>query len=118
MARWPDDPITRFSCHLAAFVEHAEELGDQLFVPESALRLGAHGNGGLVVAEGQLIRTCRAQRIIDVHYLQNARQKRYLARPQAIRIAAAVRVLMMMADDWKHQPQRLQRTANGLAGYR
>ena len=103
---------------LPPLVEHAEELRDQLFIPESASRLVAHGHRRLLVAERWFIRTRRAQRIVNVHHLQNARQKRYLGRPKPIRIAAAVRVLVMMPDDRKHQPQRLQRTANRLASRR
>src|ERR1700692_1910064 len=107
-----------YSRYLAALVEHAEEFRHQLLVPESASRLGAHGDRGLVVAERRLIRSRCTQRIIDVHHLQNARQKWYLVRTKSIRIAAAVRVLVMMPDNRKHQPQRLQRTANRLARHR
>src|ERR1700690_874340 len=94
------------SRYLPSPVEHAEELGNQLLVPESAARLGAHSEGSLLVAERRLVGTRRAQRIIDIHDLQNARQQRNVAVTEPIGITTAVRMLVMMAKNRKPQPQR------------
>ena len=73
----------------------------------------AHGDGRLLVAECGFVGTLRAQRIVDVHHLQHARQQRNFAPPQAIGISAAVGMFVMTANNRQHQAQRLERLADG-----
>src|SRR5271157_4863403 len=94
-------------CHLTALVEHGEEFSDKIFIPETGLRLLAHGDGGLVMRERRLVRTGSAQRIVNVDHLQNARQEGNVAIFEAVGIAAAVGMLVMVTNDGQDQAQGL-----------
>src|SRR5262249_24228607 len=59
-----------------------------------------------------------AQSIVDIDDLQDARQQRYVLARQAVGIAAAVPMLMVMADNRQHSAKRLERLADVLADHR
>src|SRR5271154_2885958 len=99
--------IQSASRNLFSFVEHREKLRDQLFVPEASLRFGTHRDCGVFVAKCRLIGTRGTESIVDVRYLQDARQQRDFACSQTVGVSAAVGVLVVMANDWQHEAQRL-----------
>ena len=63
-----------------------------------------------------LVRTSRAQGVVDVDDLQDTRENRNVAARQAVGISRTVRVLVMVADDGQYQPQGMQGLANIFPG--
>src|SRR5437868_1740794 len=67
------------------------------------------------MAERRLIGPGGSQRVVYIYYLQHPGQQRDIGSTQTIRIAAAVGMFMVMANDGQHEAQGLQRFANVLA---
>src|SRR6185369_4044866 len=88
---------------LPRLLQESEEFHYQLLIPQSSTRLLAHSDCRLFVRKGRLIGTSGAKRVINIHDLKNARKQRDLVTPQSIRVAAAVRVLVMTANDRQHR---------------
>ena len=97
---WPDSLL----CYLA-LIQHGEEFAHQFFIPQSGVSFLAHGDGGLIVTQGRFVGAGRAQGVVNIHHLQNARQQGNFTFEQSIGIAAAVGMLVMMADDRQDEPQ-------------
>src|SRR5713226_4797583 len=57
-----------------------------------------------------------SSRMVDIRNLQDSRQQGNLLLMQPVGIASAIRVLVMITDDGKHQAQRLKRPADVLPG--
>src|SRR5579863_1224447 len=101
--------------YLAFLFKHGEILGNQFHIPETAAGLFLHGLRSLLVGESRLVGTCGAERVVNVDNLQDSREHRNLRGEQPIGIAGAVRVFMMMPDDRKNEPERVQRLADVLS---
>src|ERR1700674_4979965 len=109
------DPEAIASCRQSLFLQHSEEFGHDLFIPQTRAGLGTHSGRSLLVRPRRLIRTRSPKCIINVHYLEHAREQRYVLSTQCVRVAATIRVLVMTSNDWKYKPQRSERTAYLLA---
>ena len=82
--------------------QHSVEFLDQTLVPQTGIRFAQHGFVCLVVGERGLVGPGGAECIVNVHYLQDARQERDFLALKAVRIAGTVLVLMMIADNGQH----------------
>src|SRR4051812_11791718 len=98
-------------------LQHEEKFVHQLAVPQAAACLVEHGGLALHVAKGRLIRPLRSQRIVNVPNLQSSREQRDIFPAKPIGVAAAIPVLVMVADDGQHVAQAAQRTADVLASH-
>src|ERR1043165_449622 len=98
--------------HLTLTGEHGEEFQNQFSIPQTIMSFVLHSDCRLFVSQSRFIWTRGAERVLNVHHLQNSGQKRNVAPKQPIRISAAIEVLMMVADDRQHEAQRLQWPAN------
>src|SRR5215469_11669635 len=76
--------------------------------------LFAHSHRRLFVAQSRFIRTSCTQSIVDIYDLQNSRQQRDFALPQTVRIAASIRMFVMITNNRQHETQRFQWSANIL----
>src|SRR3954470_15027421 len=99
-------------------LQHEEKFVHQLAVPKAAACLVEHGGLALHVAKGRLIRPFRSQRIVNVANLQSTREQRDALPAKPIGVAAAVPVLVVMADYGQHAAQAAQWPADVLTGDR
>src|ERR1700727_784623 len=118
---WELRDKSRESCpssHVSLLQQQVEKLMPQIAVQQAQAGLLVHGEGGLLMTNRRLVGPLCAQRIVNIHDLQNPWQERDLASAQSVRITRSVDVLMMVTDDGKHQAQRLQRLADIFSGRR
>jgi hypothetical protein len=102
--------------YLAFLFEHGEVFGYQFGVPEAAGGFFVHGLGGHFVREGGFVGAGGAEGVIDIDNLEDSGENWNLRSGQAVGIAGAVGMFVMMADDGQNQAQRTQRAADVFAG--
>lgn len=85
--------------YLPLFFKHGKVLVYQIGIPQAAARFFAHGLGGLFVGLRGLVGSRGAQRVIDINYLQHSRENGNVRGGEAVRVARAIGVFVMVADD-------------------
>src|SRR5689334_8492440 len=62
------------------------------------------------------VRTVVGERVVYIRYLQDARLQRDFSAIQTVGVSSPIHSLVMMPDDRKNGPERLQRRTNLLSG--
>lgn len=99
---------------LAFLLEHRKVFGDEVRVPEAAVGFFAHGLGCLFMGKRRFVRTSGAERVVNVDDLQDPWEHWNFHGGQSIGVAGSVRMLVMMTDDRKDEPQGMERLADIL----
>src|ERR1700682_5871464 len=81
------------------------ELAEDVRVPPALLNLFLHHLKRFSGGHCPFIGPCGRQSVIDINRLQYPRGEWNLLCPQVVRIARTIKSLVVMPDDWQHQPK-------------
>src|SRR5258708_7938231 len=109
--------LTTATCrlHRLVAVNHGLELIQHRTIPPATLYFFSHDGESFFRGKSLAIRPVGGQRVIYIRDLQNACGKRNLLTLQAVGIARAVLLFVMMTNDRQHVAEGSQRRANPLA---
>src|SRR5262249_24449935 len=94
-----------------------KEFCDQFGIVKALSRLFQHCSFCLPVAERWLVWTGSAEGVIDIDNLQHAGQQRDVVARETVGVSGSIPVFMVMTNDGKHAPERLEGLADGLASH-
>src|ERR1700691_1893815 len=83
------------------------ELIEDLWIPPALGHFFFHGLQGIGGGGGLLVRSLRAQRVIDVYNLQRTRRNRDKFSLKSIGVSRTIELLVVVSNNWKYQTERL-----------